>query len=533
MTHLQGNKLKNVFLFFLMFCGWTIASAADPVPSPTPSPIPEEKLKYLIIVPPVTNLKDRLIIQQVVKTEISILMKTNIYKLVFGGQKQIQNANIALYQLDIELTGKKRFYLLLRLLNVKRKKVERIIRKEKIQKRMLLLQLRISLYELLYGKEWLKKNMKRIRTEFKEDKSKLGAIDLSKAKKAMEEKNRKKKLKKKKKKRNRLKKLNNIGIYSDNDSKRKKKKKKKKKKKGKKKKKQKKKKKRGKKGNTTDRDAKSGMDVDQKSISNRQNGEEDKNKGDKDKDSSIKDESDKKKKSATDGPQDNQGLSFKRGERAELELKTNKGFRYVFWGDLSYMDQGVSSKDTIEVENVNKYVITGAQADIYPTANTEDYFEINLSVGTPVKKNSFELPTYQSISVQYVLPPPEINFDLIFGTKYDVFHFINLDQIGSGLKVGSTKLFWLRAGVQKKYFLFQRDIWCRFYVAKSFISLTSYGVKDDIALSGTLLELYSRIQLYKILHLSIDYSMGFMRTRVYSGFEANYNTLTLSLLVKF
>ena len=146
--------------------------------SKTKGEIKETKDNYLIVgTPSLTGFKDSFIQLQAGKIAVNVLAKSKKYLLMFTAQNTV-GKDIQFKRLEMNIAQRGKVYDLKIAINKVGKKTVEIksVSERSIEKRFLLLQIRKSMYELLFGEEYLKKMKNKVKRENQRDKKELRSL---------------------------------------------------------------------------------------------------------------------------------------------------------------------------------------------------------------------------------------------------------------------------------------------------------------------------------------------------------------------
>lgn len=526
---LQNIKAEGTMIIIVLL-SLIISNSAFAAPE---AAVDQKKIplrKQLIISPPKLSMGNELIKSQVVKTTLSILIKSGMYDLTIGSSNTLTDSNTALFQLDLEILGEKEHYLIIRLVDVRQQSVVKIVRANKIPKRLLLLQLRMSIYELLYGREFVQRYLQLIKDEYflgqnfdapeiQQNRMKTPDIDAGKGsiqdvnlnkkkrsdKIAPQKKTKEKKLKKRDKKdKNQEREINKKGDGLTTG-----------------------------KGEKKDESTPLDRSVEAKSKSLSSKDKDKINQKDKDKKTAVKGQELKINQKTEQVPPDT--LSLKRGENKTKISTTRTLFDIKYRVGISYLDSTVASQDIIQVTNKYQFQIIQTAFEIKASGaqDSSDYLGIQLAMGPPIGNNEYDTPTYKKFDIFYSRMPKNLELNFLAGGSYSELNFVNLDEIGSGLKAANSKIFWLLVGAEKDFNLFSRQHLSKITIEKSFLSSTSYGTKGQtMALNGMQFTISQLSQIYKNYLLSASYQLGSYDSKSYP-IVAEQSSFLLSVLYQF
>lgn len=136
--------------------------------SPSASSI-EGPTKLILVMVPKISGNDESLKHFMSKIAIDVLMRTNQYQLVFSLSEETLKTKLSLYRLDMIVKTKNQtdYDIDFSVIELKNKKVVKKAWAKDIPKRLLLLQTRMSLYELFLGKKFVAENIERIDRENK------------------------------------------------------------------------------------------------------------------------------------------------------------------------------------------------------------------------------------------------------------------------------------------------------------------------------------------------------------------------------
>ncbi len=155
--------------------------------------------------------------------------------------------------------------------------------------------------------------------------------------------------------------------------------------------------------------------------------------------------------------------------------KAKKTFGLNFFGLI----QTTESKDLVETTNNIKHVGVGVISKLQLNSKSKDSLNLDLSLTVVIDADKqFKIPGIKKLGIIYEKTFGDFFFHPHFGIEYETQSFINLAEVGAGLKVWGNKLLWYKFGGGFYFSPYSYPLYFVGELGKTFVGTTNYGTDN-------------------------------------------------------
>lgn len=204
---------------------------------------------------------------------------------------------------------------------------------------------------------------------------------------------------------------------------------------------------------------------------------------------SSKDENQKKKAASQDKESEKQN-----SEDSDIEAQTNKDTFPV----SKKFDKGMRARQTRSIFNTAYMNINSTTNYLIGTTNNYNFFGLQYQYRKPLslkeghdfvfsghyfksigsKAEEFDVPNVINLYLQYLFAPEWLPFDLFAGVHYENQPFINLPVLNQGLQSGENTLIWSQIGVERVFYIRNKRLITNLSYFKSISAESSFETEN-------------------------------------------------------
>ncbi|MFG1494719.1 hypothetical protein [Halobacteriovorax sp. ZH4_bin.1] len=193
--------------------------------------------------------------------------------------------------------------------------------------------------------------------------------------------------------------------------------------------------------------------------------------------------------------------------------------------DFVYMNKNSNTKYL--VETANNYNFMGARytyrKNMSDTRGDDFVFALHYLKSIGSKAEKYDVPNIINLYVQYLFAPTWLPFDLFGGVHYENQPFINLPEYNKGLKSGENTIAWTQVGIEYIAELWSRKIIFNVSYFQSFFAESSFKTNNMTAT-----KIFGEVQVDITSKYRIGLG-GFKTIVTADNFDLTQNTFLLSL----
>ena len=202
--------------------------------------------------------------------------------------------------------------------------------------------------------------------------------------------------------------------------------------------------------------------------------------------------------------------------------------------DLVYLNRHLQSQYLLNITNNLNYV--GPRMTYRKNLSDTKGDDFVLSVmnlkALKVNKVDFNVPDLRNVHAQFLKTVDFLPFDLLIGAHYDNQIFINLAEYNDGLKMSENHLVWAQFGVERTFNWKLFSLSLQALYAQNFFSKSSFMSDKDIKLDASRYSLGAELLLRKI-RLGVFMSKEEVTSRSLNNFSISQDSFFMNFAYVF
>lgn len=202
--------------------------------------------------------------------------------------------------------------------------------------------------------------------------------------------------------------------------------------------------------------------------------------------------------------------------------------------DLVYLNRHLQSQYLLDITNNLNYAgprIT-YRKNLSDTKGDDFVFSVMNLKALKVNKVDFNVPDLRNVHAQFLKTVSFLPFDLLIGAHYDNQIFINLAEYDTGLKMSENHLVWAQFGIERTFNWSLFSVSLQALYAQNFFSKSSFMSDKDIKLDASRYSLGAELLLKKI-RLGVFMSKEEVTSRSLNNFSISQDSFFMNFAYVF
>lgn len=201
----------------------------------------------------------------------------------------------------------------------------------------------------------------------------------------------------------------------------------------------------------------------------------------------------------------------------------DRNIRHII--DYVYMNK--NSETDYLINTKNNFNFTGLRytyrKNVYDNRGDDYVFSLHYLKSIGSKEEKYNVPAIINGYLQYLFAPKWLPFDLFGGIHFENQPFINLEKYNEGLKSGENQILWYQVGFERVFEVKKKKVILNYSYFKTLFAMNSYDIKN---LSGTKQFIEAKMDFYDNYRIGIG---GFKEEICGKDFEITQNSFLISL----
>lgn len=202
--------------------------------------------------------------------------------------------------------------------------------------------------------------------------------------------------------------------------------------------------------------------------------------------------------------------------------------------DLVYLNRHLQSQYLLDITNNLNYAgprIT-YRKNLSDSKGDDFVFSVMNLKALKVNKVDFNVPDLRNVHAQFLKTVTFLPFDLLIGAHYDNQIFINLAEYNAGLKMSENHLVWAQFGIERTFNWKLVSLSLQALYAQNFFSKSNFMSDKDIKLDASRYSLGAELLLKKI-RLGFFLSKEEVTSRSLNNFSISQDSFFMNLAYIF
>lgn len=224
-----------------------------------------------------------------------------------------------------------------------------------------------------------------------------------------------------------------------------------------------------------------------------------------------------------------------RKEQLDTKVKPPSSFKVYseYSYGLDYSSLIVNSNSVIEVENDLRMVGVSVNAAIQLEENSLNRVHLGMNLNRITSENIFSVSAPRVFHVLYDFGSMESFIHFQGGLEFETQSFANLGARGEGIKAWDGTFLWIKAGAILDFNIGKRQYGFGGYFYSPFAGSSNFNALDSsITLTGSKFEVYFTGQVYKRWHVKVGFNQANITSQGLSNLQNQHSILSIGAIYK-